>query len=151
MGLPIGRWLNGLKEQILREVSDETPVCIWWKNNDGRREERFLPLGLLKDKVVKITPGRKLCYITDVGWSDANISGMKELAKGAELLYIEAPFLNEESEMAANKYHLTAHQAGRLAASAGVKRLVTFHYSPKYRGMEEILRTEAWKAFHAKH
>ena len=150
MGLPIGRWLNELKEQILREESDETPVRIWWKNNNGLQEERFLPLGLLRDKAVKITTGQKVCYITDVVWSDENISGMIELAKGAELLFIEAPFLHEESEMAAGKYHLTAHQAGSFAAMAGVKRLVTFHYSPKYKGMEETLQTEAWEAFHDK-
>lgn len=150
MGLPVGRWLNELKEQILREESAENPVRIWWKNNDGHREEKILPLGLLKDKVVKITPGQKVCYITDVIWSDSNIEGMIELANGAELLFIEAPFLHEESEMAAGKYHLTAYQAGSLAAMAGVKRLVTFHYSPKYKGLGETLQTEAWEAFHIK-
>jgi ribonuclease Z len=147
MGLPTGRWLNELKEQILRKESDEAPVRIWWKNNDGQREEKILPLGLLKDKVVKITPGQTVSYITDVVWSETNVRAMIELANGAELLFIEAPFLHDESEMAANKYHLTAHQAGSLAAMASVKRYVTFHYSPKYDGMEETLQKEAWDAF----
>lgn len=147
MGLPTGAWLTRLKEQIMNKDPEETPVHIWWKNEDGAMEEKFLPLGMLQEKAVKITAGQKVCYITDVLWSDENVRKIVELAKGTELLFIEAPFLHEDVETAAKKYHLTARQAGALAAMAGVKRLSLFHFSPKYKGMEETLEKEAMNSF----
>jgi ribonuclease Z len=69
------------------------------------------------------------------------------MARGADVLFIEACFLEKDRERAAEKYHLTAWQAGRLARLAGVKRFVLFHYSPKYRGQEECFEEEAMRAF----
>lgn len=147
MGLPTGAWLTRLKEHIRNKDPEETPVRIWWKNEDGAMEEKFLPLGMLQEKAVKITAGQKVCYITDVLWSEENVGKIVELARGTELLFIEAPFLHEDVETAARKYHLTARQAGALAAMAGVKRLSLFHFSPKYKGMEEALQKEAMDSF----
>lgn len=150
LSLPTGPWLKGLKEQILRGETAETPVYVWWKAEDGTSRERLLPLGLLQEKIVKITPGKKVCYISDVAWNDKNATLMIELAKGAELLFIETCFLHEDAAIAASKHHLTAQQAGGLAATAGVKRLVPFHFSPKYKGREELLRQEVRDAFAGK-
>ena len=147
MGLPTGAWLAKLKEQILNNEPEETPVRIWWKNEEGAVEEKFLPLGVLQKTAVKITAGQKVSYITDAVWNDANVEKMVELARSAELLFIEAPFLDEDAQTAARKHHLTARQAGTLAAMAGVKRLSIFHYSPKYNGREDALLAEAMKAF----
>lgn len=147
MGLPTGAWLTGLKEKIIKNEPEEIPVRIWWKNEKGDMEEKFLPLGVLQKSIVKITQGQKVCYITDAVWSEGNIEKMVELAKGAEQLFIEAPFLDQDAETAARKHHLTARQAGALAAMAGVKRFSIFHFSPKYKGMEEALHKEAMKYF----
>jgi len=147
MGLPTGAWLTRLKEQIISNQPEETPVHIWWKNEKGTVEEKFFPLGMLQKKAVKITTGQKVCYITNAIWNDENINKMVELARGAELLFIEAPFLHEDIATAARKHHLTAHQAGTLASMAGVKRLSLFHFSPKYKGMEEALQREAMNSF----
>ncbi|MEN6622462.1 MAG: MBL fold metallo-hydrolase [Smithella sp.] len=147
LGLPTGAWLTGLKEKIIKNEPEETPVRIWWKNEQGDVEEKFFPLGILQKSIVKITEGRKVCYITDAVWSESNVEKMVELAKGAELLFIEAPFLDQDVETAARKHHLTARQAGTLAAMAGVKRFSLFHFSPKYKGMEEALQKEALKYF----
>ncbi|MCE5210503.1 MAG: ribonuclease Z [Deltaproteobacteria bacterium] len=150
MGLPTGAWLTGLKEQIMNNQPEDTPVRIWGKNEKVMVKEKFLPLGLLQKDAVKITAGQKVCYITDAVWSDENIGKMVELARGAELLFIEAPFLHEDAATAARKYHLTARQAGALASMAGVKRLSLFHFSPKYKGMEDALQREAMNAFQNK-
>jgi len=150
IGLPTGAWLGKLKEMIMKGEPEETPVRVWWKNEQGTVEEKFFSLGLLQEKMIKITAGRKVCYITDTLWSDRNIEKMVKLASGAELLFIEAPFSQIEEATAARKYHLTAHQAGTLASMAGVKRLTLFHFSPKYRGREEVLKKEAMNAFQDK-
>lgn len=147
MGLPTGAWLNGLKDQIMNKEPEGTPVRVWWKNEEGTVEEKFLPLGLLQKEAVKITAGQKISYITDAVWNKANIEKMVELARGSELLFMEAPFLHEDAETAAKKHHLTARQAGTLASLAGVKRLSIFHFSPKYKGREDALQKEAMNAF----
>ncbi|MBI2160386.1 MAG: hypothetical protein HYU25_08435 [Candidatus Rokubacteria bacterium] len=58
-----------------------------------------------------------------------------------------APFGQDDVELAARKYHLTARQAGLVARQAEVKRLVPFHFSPRYAGEEEHLRREAADTF----
>jgi len=148
MGLPGGEWINSLKDSIYRNDPDDRSFRAWWKGEDRKIVERVLPLGELKEKIVKMTPGQKMVYISDVIYSPANAERIVELARGADVLYIEACFLEEDRQRAADKYHLTALQAGRLARLAGVKRFVLFHHSPKYRGMEERLEGEAMRAFH---
>lgn len=96
---------------------------------------------------MNITAGQKVCYITDAVWNDENIERMIELARGSEILFIEAPFLHEDAATAAKKYHMTAHQAGTLASMAGVKRFIIFHFSPKYKGKTDALQREAANAF----
>ena len=148
MGLPGGEWINSLKDSIYRNDPDDRSFRAWWKGEDRKIVERVLPLGELKEKIVKMTPGQKMVYISDVIYSPANAERIVELARGADVLYIEACFLEEDRQRAADKYHLTALQAGRLARLAGVKRFVLFHHSPKYRGMVERLEEEAMRAFH---
>jgi len=147
MGLPGGAWINSLKDSIHRNEPDDSPFRVWWKGEGKRIVERIFPLGELKGKIVKITPGQKIVYVSDVIYSPGNAERIVEFARGADVLFIEACFLDEDRQRAAEKYHLTAWQAGRLARLAGVKRFVLFHYSPKYRGMEQRFEEEAMRAF----
>jgi ribonuclease Z len=55
-----------------------------------------------------------------------------ELAEGADLLVIEATFLDEDARLATRYGHLTARQAARVAAECGVRRLVLTHFSQRY-------------------
>ena len=55
-----------------------------------------------------------------------------------------APTINDR---AADRYHLTTEQAGRLGRLAGVRRIEPFHFSPRYAGQEARLRQEVEEAF----
>lgn len=146
LGLPVGPWLHELKLAVARGMADDAPFRVWWRAADGLHE-RQLPLGLLKDRLLRIVPGQKIGYVVDTICSEENAPRIVALVRGADQLFIETPFLHEDLAHARDKYHLTARQAGLLAREAGVKRLIPFHFSPRYLGREALLRQEAEAAF----
>jgi ribonuclease Z len=146
MGFRVGPWLRELKQAILRDEPDDAPFRVRWRE-DGEEREAKHPLGELKERLTQIVPGQKIAYVTDVGWSEANCAAIADLARDADIFYIEAPFLDEDAELAAGKNHLTAAQAGALAREVGAKRFVPFHFSPRYGDREQDLRDEANAAF----
>jgi ribonuclease Z len=121
-GLPVGPWLAQLKRAVLRGEPDDTPFHVWWKEGGGLRQ-RQMTLGGLKENVLRIVPGQKITYVTDVVHTPENAARIVDLARGSDYLFIEATFLHEEEARAAAKYHLTARQAGLLAREAGVGRV----------------------------
>jgi ribonuclease Z len=84
---------------------------------------------------------KKLVVVGDTETTD----GLAEHARDADLLVIEATFLERDAAMALDYGHLTAAKAAELAAIAGVKRLVLTHISGRYTN-EEIL-AEATRIF----
>ncbi|MFP5344880.1 MAG: MBL fold metallo-hydrolase, partial [Gammaproteobacteria bacterium] len=95
----------------------------------------------------RIVPGQKVAYVTDVIYHPENARRIVELARVADLLFIECAFLEEDAEHAMEKYHLTARQAGALARAANAKRVIPFHFSPKYASQPERLTQELEQAF----
>ena len=148
MGLPVGPWVRELKAAVIAGEPDDVPFRAWWKEG-GETKERWLPLGELKAQVLHIVPGEKICYVTDVLFSESNMERIARLAHDADMLFIESPFLDEDADHAERKRHLTAHQAGLIARAARVRGLTTFHFSPRYAGLERRLRMEAEQAFRA--
>jgi ribonuclease Z len=146
LGLPTGPWLRELKSAVAREEPSETPVTVRWRE-DGAIRERTVSLGELKEKVLRIVPGQKIAYVTDAGYTPENAEAIVDLARGADALFIETAFTHEEERRAAEKFHLTARQAGSLARAAGVKRLIPFHFSPKHTEEAERLVRGAMEAF----
>jgi ribonuclease Z len=73
-------------------------------------------------------PGQAVAFVMDTRWCD----GALRLAQGADLLVCEATFCEPEAALAEAYGHLTAAQAGRLAARAGARRLVLTHFSQRY-------------------
>ena len=63
----------------------------------------------------------------------------------ADLLCLECTFSNEYEQLASNRKHLTAGQAGKLAQMAGAGQLLLTHISARYREDEPLIsqaRTE---------
>jgi ribonuclease Z len=137
MGLAVGPWLNELKRAVAEGAPDDTPV---------QAHDRVLSLGELKAQVLRLLPGQKVCYVTDVVYGEHNARRIAALAADADLLFIECVFLEQDAEHAARKYHLTARQAGLLAREARAKQVVPFHFSPRYAEREAELRAELERA-----
>ncbi len=145
MGLPAGPWLVDLKRAVARDAPDDLAVRVRWCD-DSLVRERDHPLGALRERLVTITPGQKIAYVADAAYHPANAGAIVDLARDADLLFIEAPFLDEDVSIATERGHLTARQAGRLAREAGAKQVIPFHFSPRYVGQEERLRRETQDA-----
>jgi ribonuclease Z len=146
LGLPVGPWLMDLKRAVRSGARDDHPIRIAW-TEDGKRIERTAALGDLRRDLVRESPGQKLAYITDVVHSSENAEKITKLAGGADTFYCEAAYPDRDRDRAAARFHLTAGQAGRLAAEAQARRLVVFHLSPKYRDCPGDLLDEAMAAF----
>jgi ribonuclease Z len=146
LGLGKGPWLRELKALVLAEAADDRTVVARWSEH-GQPIERPFTLGFLKETLLDVARGDKIAYVTDVVGSDGNVAAIMELAKGAEILFIEAAFLDRERERATARRHLTARQAGTIARLAGARRAVPFHFSPRYVEEETALYLELDAAF----
>ena len=80
------------------------------------------------DEVSAPRPGQRVAFVLDTRLCD----GVRALAEGVDLLVIEATFLDADSDLATAYGHLTARQAARVAADAGVRTLVLTHFSQRY-------------------
>jgi ribonuclease Z len=73
-------------------------------------------------------PGQRFAFVMDTRLCDAAF----ELAQGVDLLVCESTFLSQDAPLAREYGHLTAAEAGRIAAEAGARRLVLTHFSQRY-------------------
>lgn len=146
LGLPVGAWLRELKHAVLCNEAEDTQIHVAWREQ-GVQRERVLTLAQLKP-ALRIVPGQKIAYVTDVAWREDNVTRIVELARNADLFYIEAVFIERDAEHARRKFHLTTRQAGEIARAAGAAYVIPMHSSPRYQGEEiALLRAELTAAF----
>jgi ribonuclease Z len=72
--------------------------------------------------------GQRFAFIMDTRLCDAAFA----LADQADMLVCESTFADTEAALARDYGHLTASQAGRIAAEAGARLLVLTHFSQRY-------------------
>jgi ribonuclease Z len=145
-GLPVGPWLTDLKKAVRRGEPDDTPITIP-AVAPGGGSDQTVALGQIKADVLQIAPGAKIAYVVDAAYHAGNAERIVDIARDADQLFIETPFLDEHAAIAARKLHLTAAQAGWLARRAGAKRVVPFHFSARYVARPESLSREVEAAF----
>ncbi|HEY5989434.1 MAG TPA: ribonuclease Z, partial [Streptosporangiaceae bacterium] len=72
--------------------------------------------------------GQRFAFIMDTRLCDAAFS----LAEGADMVVCESTFADSDAALADEYGHLTASQAGRIAAESGARLLVLTHFSQRY-------------------
>jgi ribonuclease Z len=147
LNLPVGPWLRELKEAIWEGEEKDRSFIVKCVSN-GTSVAKAFSLGFLKAELVTITEGQKITYVTDAVFSEKNREKIVTLARGSDIFFCEATFLDTEKNKARERYHLTAKEAGILAREAKVKNLEVFHFSPRYRNNPEDIVKEANRAFH---
>lgn len=146
LGLIPGPWLVNFKEALFEGKDGKTVQAVPFEKG-GNKGMREFTLGDLAEKIAVITRGQKIAYVADAAYTGENVEKIVRLAEGADHLFIEAAFLEKDRSHAAAKHHLTARQAGEIAALAGVKRLTLFHFSPRYEHPGPVFDAEAKAAF----
>ena len=139
LGLPVGPWLREAKRAVRQGAPDDSQVCV--------RDGLAISLADLKQHALRTARGQKIAYVVDLAYEERNIENVVALARDADQLFIETPFLDVDANIAAGRWHLTARQAGEIAKRAHVSRLVPFHFSARYRDRADELTHEAEDAF----
>jgi ribonuclease Z len=80
-------------------------------------------------------PGQRFAIVMDT----AECEGAEELADGADVLLVECTFDDDLADLAEQYRHLTAGQAGALAAAAVVRSAVLTHFSSRYPDVGMLL------------
>ncbi|NUM35516.1 MAG: hypothetical protein HUU50_13300 [Candidatus Brocadiae bacterium] len=120
---PPGNWLSEIKTVLeTRTPLDFFPV------EDQEYSMEYLQKCLFEKKI-----GQKIAYITDTIFNEETLANAIYLAQDADILYCETHYAQEDIAKAKESYHLTTSQAGTLARKARVKKIVGFHFSPRYR------------------
>ncbi|MBG6087160.1 ribonuclease Z [Actinomadura viridis] len=119
--LPAELAARGVRGPLVRRLREEGVVTT----PDGRTVT-------LEECAVR-RPGQKVAFVMDTGVCAAAY----ELAEGVDMLIIESTYLDEDRRLAAERAHLTAGQAGAVAAAGGVRHLVLTHFSERYRAEDE--------------
>jgi ribonuclease Z len=146
LGVGPGRWLNELKKAVREARPDDFPIRAEWRDGGEPRQSTF-DLGELRKTLLVETRGQKLAYVVDTLFSRPNLERIRKLVGGADIFFCESLFLDADRDQATKRYHLTARQAGSLARAAGVARLETFHFSPRYDRDPAPIRAEAQAVF----
>jgi ribonuclease Z len=147
-GLTTGAWLRELKQAVLAGAPGDTPIRLGWRDRQGEHEG-VRTVGELAPLVLDELPGRRLGYVTDLRYTEANLAILAELLPAPDILFIESMFLDRDRAHAERKHHLTARQAGEIARRLGARAVVPFHFSPRYQGRAASVLAEvqaAWAA-----
>ncbi|MDR6415811.1 ribonuclease Z [Pseudarthrobacter sulfonivorans] len=109
----------------------------------GLLQRRGVLGGVRLDDVSVPRRGQSFAFVMDT----APCAGAEELADRVDLLAAESTFSNDDGQLAKQYCHLTAGQAGELAASAAVGTLILTHFSSRHgddvTGLEDQARGRA--------
>jgi ribonuclease Z len=137
--LPPGPWLRQLKEAMATGNLETNPIEI---------KGQLYSSTYLQAHLLRWTKGSKVVYLTDARLTETAKKKIISFARDSDIFYCEGMFLDKDKDKALATYHLTAREAAILAREAQVKKLVLFHFSPRYQDRYNELIAEARKEFH---
>ena len=123
---------NVYKEAISRYGLTLAEIGTLKRGEDVVREDCVIPH---KEAAYLPYEPRSYAYCSDT----APFQELSQWVKGVSLLYHEATYPAEMSEMAEKNFHSTTVDAASLAKEAGVGRLIVGHYSSRFPSVDFYL------------
>jgi len=124
-GFKGGPWIRRLKQAW--QTGEHIPVEVHGKTYNTEE---------LAD-LIEENKGFKMVFVTDFLWDEPTRQTLPQFAGGADILYCEAAYKDEDTELARKNFHMTDSHAEELAQLASVKKLVKFHRSERYQKQAE--------------
>jgi len=123
---------------LIKEKLEYYQIPIAMYHALKRGENITLPDGrkILNSEVTRErVRSRSYAYCSDTRYNEEVAVAVKDV----DLLYHEATFLHELLDRAEKTAHSTALEAGKIAAMAGVGKLLIGHYSVRYNDLQPLL------------
>lgn len=115
----------------------EIPSAYYSKLGEGADYTRKDGTVVKNDWVTLPPPkGKSYVYCADTRYNEALLLPH---VTGADLVYHETTYLQDQDARARDRYHSTSVQAATLAAKGNVKQLLIGHFSSKYQDVEGFL------------
>ena len=131
-GLVRGDWLRRLKKRFHHGYPAGESLKVPRLGN-GRIEENLVEdLGTLYESIRKEQPAASIGYVTDIGFSEANIGKVSRLMQGVTLLACECTFLAEDREKARASAHLCTEDVNFLVDRLRPSLFLPMHLSKSY-------------------
>lgn len=130
---------------INREMCDFHGVPLWAFNKIKAGEDFVKDDGsIIDNKILTKDPSkpRSYAHISDTSY----MPDLAEKIRGVDLLFHETTYLTQDKDKAKERGHSTAAEAARIASDAGVGRLLTGHYSSRYKD-DSLFLAEAKSIF----
>lgn len=132
---------------IRREMIDYYGIPNNYINHIKNGADWILPDGsIIRNDVLTLPPAptRSYAYCSDTAYKP----DIQPYLMDTDVLYHEATFSTEHTEIAKQTYHSTAAQAASIALNSHVGKLIIGHYSARYTDTAPLLE-EAQKIFPA--
>ena len=101
------------------------------------------PERIKDDKIIrKSIPPIAYAFCADTKYDESIIPNIQ----GADLIYHESTYMDDQAEKASARYHCTSSEAAMIAKKSGAKRLLLGHFSSKYEDIS-LFEIEARKTF----
>lgn len=136
-----GPWLTDLKKFYF-EAKGDMDLDVPTKDGVMRYKAKEL-----FDKLLIIKEGEKIFYLTDIRFSKKTLMKIKEFVSNPDWFFCEAFFTSSDIDRAKERYHLTAKQTNLIAKSINAKKVIIFHFSPRYKGNFRKIYEEALEGF----
>lgn len=130
---------------IDRRMCDFHQVPVYQLRNVKNGDDFIKPDGTIVPNRMLTSdadPARSYAHISDTAYTPS----LAEKIGAVDLLFHETTYLDIHRKEAKARGHSTAREAGRMAALCGAKRLLTGHYSSRYKD-DDAFRREALEEF----
>jgi ribonuclease Z len=137
-----GRWLKQLKRRFCLREDLDLPLTALRQGESGPEETEIEDVRELCRAIGRNQRPPSIGYISDLGFTPANLERITGLLQGVTLLLCEATFLQDGRQRARNSRHLCSDDVNQLLAVLQPDFFLAMHLSKSYNQRSRDLYRE---------